>query len=171
MTKSAEERILASVPERRGKEEEHLRLCVRENGISSAGSFVNYFERAIATYVGAAHDVATINGTCALEMALRIAGVGPVEVVPVPDWTFVATANDVCHIGAQPHFVDIDPDCWCLDPALINQAIEEANVRVAAIVSFHALGHPADLDALIEKGITYGIPVVEEAAGALGTSY
>lgn len=164
-------RIPVSVPDLRGNETAYLERCVATNWISSAGSFVNDFEKAIADYVGAAHGVAMVNGTCALEMALRLAGVGPGDVVLVPDWTFVATANAVCHIGAKPHFVDIEPESWGIDASLIDKAVAEADGRVAAIVPVHALGHPADLDPILAAAKAHDLPVVEDAAGAIGARY
>ena len=145
--------------------------CVETNWVSSAGSYVNDFEAAIAGYSGARRGVAIVNGTCALELGLRLAGVGPGDTVIIPDWTFVATANAVCHTGATPHFVDITGESWTLDPALVEQAVADASSRVAAIVPVHALGHPADMDPILEIANRHGIPVVEDAAGAVGATY
>ena len=157
MTGGAENtRIPLSVPDLRGNEAAYLVNCVETNWVSSAGSYVNDFEAAIAGYTGARRGAAIVNGTCALELALRLAGVGPGDTVIIPDWTFVATANAVCHTGATPHFVDITGDSWTLDPALVEQAVADASSRVAAIVPVHALGHPADMDPILEIGRRHG---------------
>lgn len=164
-------RIPLSVPDLRGNETKYLQQCVETNWVSSVGAFVTELEDAIAGYTGAARGVAIVNGTCALELALRVAGVGRDDIVIIPDWTFVATANAVCHAGATPHFVDVSAETWTLDPDLLEAAIADATGRVAAIVPVHALGHPADMDAIQAVADRHGIPVVEDAAGALGSLY
>lgn len=164
-------RIPLSVPDMRGNETAYLQQCVETNWVSSVGSFVTDLEDAIATHSGAARGVAIVNGTCALELALRVAGVGRDDIVIIPDWTFVATPNAVCHAGAKPHFVDVSAETWTMDPDLLEQAIGDAKGRVAAIVPVHALGHPADMDPILAIADSHGIPVVEDAAGAIGSLY
>lgn len=167
----AVDRLPISIPDLRGREADYLTQCVETNWVSSAGAFVTDFESAIADYVGVARGVAIVNGTCAIELALRVAGVGPGDVVLVPDWTFAATANAVRHTGAVPHFVDVSLESWTMDPQLLEAAIAVAQGRVAAVLPVHALGHPPDLDAIGRIASAYGIPVIEDAAGAIGSSY
>lgn len=164
-------RIPLSVPDLRGREKAYLAACIDDNWISSAGPQIPAFERAVAHAAGAAHGVALVNGTCALELALRVAGVRAGMAVLVPDWTFVATANAVRHIGAEPHFVDVTAESWTLDPALAAEALAGSERPVGAIVPVHALGHPADLDPIRALAAAHGVPVVEDGAGAIGARY
>ena len=96
----------------RGREREYLCDCVDTNWVSSAGSYVQAFEKSVAEAAGARNAVAIVNGTAALHLALVCAGVRPGDHVIVPDFTFAATANAVFHAGAIPYFVDINPDTW-----------------------------------------------------------
>ncbi len=171
----SDQTIPLCVPDLRGREAEYLTACVRDNWVSSAGPFVTDFEARVAETAGRRHGVATVNGTTALHLALLAAGVGPNDLVIVPDWTFAATANAVYHAGATPYFVDITRESWTLDPGLTGQAIEEATKddrqRIGAVIAVHALGHPADLDPLIALCSRHGIPLIEDAAGAIGARY
>ncbi len=167
----AEIPVPLAVPDLGGREAEYLARCVADNWVSSAGPFVTEMERRMAALAGRAHAVATVNGTAALHLALVVAGVRPGDLVIVPDWTFAATANAVFHAGAEPWFLDVAPQSWTLDPALVAEALERAPRRVGAVVAVHALGHPADMDPLAAVCARAGVPVVEDAAGAIGASY
>ncbi len=156
-------------PDLRGREAEYLAQCVADNWVSSAGPFVGAFERKIAALAGCAHGVAAMNGTAALHLALVVAGVKPDERVVVPDYTFAATANAVRHAGAVPFFVDVTDATWTLDPALLADVL--ARERVAAVIAVHALGHPADMDPIAAGCTAHGVPLIEDAAGAIGATY
>src|SRR5438552_7539944 len=106
-----------SVPALRGNEWAYVKECLDTNWVSSAGPFVDRFERAVADRLGAGHAVATASGTAALHVALLLAGVEPGDEVLVPALTFIATANAVRYCGAVPTFLDSDPETWGLDPA------------------------------------------------------
>ena len=139
--------------------------------MSSAGSYVQAFEKSVAEAAGARNAVAIVNGTAALHLALLCAGVRPGDHVIVPDFTFAATANAVFHAGAIPYFVDIGPDTWSLDAALLKTALQDKSVPVKAVVAVHTLGSPADIDPLSEVCRQAGLPLIEDAAGALGARY
>lgn len=162
-------RIPLTIPDLRGNEAQYLAECVRDNWVSSAGPFVMEMERRMATLTRRNHAVATVNGTTAIELSLRGAGVGAGDLVAIPDWTFAATANAVIHAGATPLFIDVTGATWTFDPALFESARKQYGARVKAAVPVHALGHPADMDAILEAGA--GIPVIEDAAGAIGAAY
>ena len=115
------------------------------------------------------HAMAMVNGTAALHMALVAAGVEKGDRVIVPDWTFAASANAIIHAGAEPVFVDVTPETWTLDPALVAEVISSADLAIAAVMPVHVLGHPVDMDQLMT--VTGELPIIEDAAGAIGALY
>ena len=170
-------------PEFAGNEWAYIKECIDSGWVSSAGKFVDEFEARLARYTGARYAVAVVNGTAALEIAVRLAGARSGEEVIVPALTFVATANAVVHCGALPHFADSDPTTLGLDPLALREHLERvaersggawrnrfSGCRLAAIVPMHALGHPADMAGILEVAARYGLPVVEDAAESLGSS-
>ena len=165
-------------------EEEAVVDCVRSSFVSSVGEYVKKFEEVLAGFTGARHVIAVVNGTAALHAALRLVGVGPADEVIVPSLSFVATANAVSYCGAIAHFVDIDEDRIGIDvgalAAYLKDTLEKTPAgaknkstgrRIGAIVPMHAFGHPVDMDGLLELANGYGIPVIEDAAEALGSTY
>ncbi|HUU24008.1 MAG TPA: aminotransferase class I/II-fold pyridoxal phosphate-dependent enzyme [Methyloceanibacter sp.] len=162
--------IPLAVPDMRGNEAVYLARCVEDNWVSSAGPDVETFERRMADIAGVEHAVATVNGTSALYLALRVAGIGLGQSVLVPDFTFAATANAVLAAGGVPYFVDIDPETWTLDPTLVSEILAE-DASISAVVAVHVLGHPADMDRLADVCSRHGVPLFEDAAGAIGARY
>lgn len=163
-------RIPLSIPDLRGREAAMLAQCVADNWVSTAGPFVTEFERGIAGIAQRAEGVALMNGTAALHMALLAAGVVLGDLVIVPDWTFAASVNAVCHAGAEPLFVDVDPVGLTLDPAAVEAALAEHGTRVKAVIAVDVLGIIADFPALERVVAPYGIPLIEDAAGAIGAT-
>lgn len=165
-------RIPLAVPDLRGNEEQYLRECVTTNWVSSAGPFISEFEARIARIVGIKHGIAVVNGTCALELALRTGArreTGRSKVI-VPDWTFAGTINAVYHAGFTPHFVDVSRESWTLDPIQLAAVLQREADQIAAVVPVHALGHPADMTAILQTTASYGIPVIEDTAAGLGAA-
>lgn len=171
-------------PEFSGKESELMQDCLDSTFVSSVGKYVDQFEVMLAEYTGAKHVVAVVNGTAALHIALKLAGVRPEEEVLVPALSFVATANAVAHCGAVPHFVDSNLDTMGMCPAALAEylaAIAEftpqgvrnrhTGRRIAAIVPMHTYGHPVDMLSLMEVANLYKLPVVEDAAESLGSTH
>jgi len=171
-------------PDLSGNEAAYLQECIASNYVSSVGPFVERFEALIAQSAGTATAVATCSGTAGLHVALVAIGVGPGDLVVTPAYSFIATANAVAVAGADPWFVDISPASWTLDPEALNAAfardvVRNGNVaihrpsgrRVAAILPVHTLGHPADLEAIALVARRYGVPIVADAAAAIGASY
>lgn len=166
-----------------GDEERNLVAeCVESGWVSSAGPFVERFERELARTTGARHAIATVNGTAALHVGLLGCGVAPGDAVVVPALTFVATANAVAHCGAVPHFADSEPRGLGLDPERLAGHLAETTERrggacvdrrtgrrIAAVVAVHVLGHPADVAGLGAVCERFGLPLVEDAAAAIGT--
>ena len=164
------QRIPLSVPDLRGREAELLLGCVRDNWVSSAGPEVTAFETAMARLTGRAHAVATVNGTAALHLALLAVGVRAGDRVIVPDWTFAASANAIAHAGATASFVDVGEADWALDAVLVAETLA-SDPTVRAVIAVDPLGHTADLDALEAACARYGVPLIEDAAGAIGARY
>jgi len=177
-------KIPNAVPSLGGNEWRYLKECLDTNWVSSAGPFVERFERDVASYTGARHAVATVNGTAALHVALLVAGVRPADEVLVPSLTFIATANAVRYCGADPVFMDSDPTTWTIDPAKVEDFLrQECEIRggevidrgtgrrVSTLLPVHLYGHPADLDALEDVTRRWPLALVVDAAEALGARY
>ena len=172
------------VPELRGNEWKYVQECLDSNWVSSAGPFVQRFEESLADYVGVRHAVATSSGTAAIHAALVVAGVEANDEVLVSDLTFIAPANAIRYAGAWPILIDAEPLHWQMDPVrvvefltndckwidgkLVNRATGR---RVKAILPVHILGHPVDIDPIIDCAQKYNLTVVEDATESLGAKY
>lgn len=130
--------------------------------------YIVRFEEAFKTHVGTKHAIATSSCTGALHMGLAAMGIGPGDEVIMADTNWIATAAPIVHLGAKPAFVDILPDSWCIDPELAEAAITP---RTKAIVAVHLYGNLCDMDRLLSVGKRHNIPVIEDAAEALGSQY
>jgi perosamine synthetase len=130
--------------------------------------YLHRFEAAFRTHLGVRYAIATSSCTGALHMGLAALGVGRGDEVILADTNWIASVAPVVHLGATPVFVDILPDSWCLDPALVEAAITR---RTRAILAVHLYGNLCDLDQLLDIGRRHGIPVVEDAAEALGSQW
>ena len=151
-----------------GAREEIAVLDVLRSGWLVQGPKVAEFENAVTAYVGARHGVATSSCTTALHLALVLHGLGPGDEVVVPSFTFIATANAVLYTGATPVFVDIDPHTHNIDPDAVERAITP---RTKAIMPVHQLGLAADMDHLAAVALRHGLPLIEDAAPAIGATY
>ncbi len=165
-----------------GNESQYLSDCLASTYVSSVGAYVDRFETDLATFTGAKHAVATVNGTSALHVALILADVQPGDEVLVPALSFVATANAVRYCNATPHFLDSQESTLGIDPAAMRAWLTETTAvengvcvnratgrRIAAVVPMHAFGHPCDVVGVMEVAAEYGLPVVEDAAESLGS--
>ena len=136
------------------------------SGWITQGPEVAAFEREFAAFTGATHAVAVSNCTTALHLALLAVGVGPGDAVITVSHSFIATANSIRYCGAEPIFVDIDPATYNMDPAKLTAAITP---RTKAILAVHQMGMPADMAAIVAVARSHGLPVVEDAACAIGS--
>jgi perosamine synthetase len=172
-----------SVPEIRGNEWAYVKECLDTGWVSSAGAFVDRFEREMARVSGAGHAVATASGTAALHVALEVAGVRRDDEVLVSALTFIAPANAIRYLGAWPVFIDAEPAHWQMDGRRVRDFLADGCVlrdgalrnrrtgrRIAAILPVHILGHPVDLDPILELAREHGLPVVEDATESLGAT-
>lgn len=156
-------RIYVAAPDLTGNEEAYVVEALRSTWISSTGKYVQRFETEWAELCGARAAISVVNGTAALHLALLALDVRPGDEVLVPSLTYVATANAVRYVGAEPVFVDVDPETWCLDPHLIEASITS---RTRGIIAVHLYGHPADMDPINQLAGVHGLWVVEDAAEA-----
>jgi perosamine synthetase len=162
------EGIPVARPDLSGNEEAYVVDAVRSSWISSTGPYIDRFEQEFADACGTRTAVAVCNGTVALHLALLALDVRPGDEVLVPSLTYIATANAVRYVGAEPVFVDVDPDTWCLDPTLLEASI---TARTRGIIPVHLYGHPADMDAINRVAAVHGLWVLEDAAEAHFASY
>lgn len=130
--------------------------------------YINRFEDAFKNHLGVKHAIATSSCTGALHMGMAALGIGAGDEVIMADTNWIATASPIVNLGATPVFIDILPDSWCIDPALVEQAITS---RTKAIVAVHLYGNLCEMDKLLAIGEKYGIPVIEDAAEAIGSVY
>jgi len=175
--------IPLSVPHLAGNEWTYVKECLDGGWVSSAGPFVTRFERELAAYVGAAHAVACVNGTAALHVALRLAGVEENDEVLVPTLTFIASVNAICYQGARPVFMDCD-EYYNLDVDKVARFLNErtdfsggytvnrtTGRRIKAIVPVHVFGNAARLEPLVRLCRERNIRIIEDATESLGTRY
>ncbi|MCW5824498.1 MAG: LegC family aminotransferase [Cyanobacteria bacterium TGS_CYA1] len=171
-------------PSFESNEWKYVKDCIDSGWVSSVGKYVNAFEDKLCEVTGSKRAIAVSNGTSALHMAFRLAGVLPGDEVLVPSITFVATANAISYTQAIPHFVDSSKTSLGVCPIKLKLWLEkstkrkkdslinaETGRRIAALVVVHVLGHSADLDAISEICKEYQIKLIEDAAEALGTYY
>jgi pyridoxal phosphate-dependent aminotransferase EpsN len=166
-------RIYLSVPHMSGNEEVFVREAFASNWLSTVGPQLDAFERELGERVGRP-AVALASGTAAMHLGLRLLGVGPGDEILCPTLTFVASVNPAVYLGARPVFVDSDPATWMMDPALVAEVIErkaKQNRPLKAVVVVHLYGQSADMDPILEAAARHGVPVLEDAAEALGTLY
>jgi len=168
------DRIHLSVPHMGGLEEAFVREAFESNWIAPLGPQVEAFEREFRELVGAPYGVALSTGTAALHLAFQLVGVAAGDEVLVSTLTFSATVNPILYLGGRPVFIDSERTSWNLDPALVERVLEtrqKAGRLPKAVAVVHLYGQPADLDPLVELCEHYGVPLVEDAAEALGASY
>ncbi len=177
-------RVSLHEPSLGGNEWAYVKDCLDSTWVSYVGQYVNQFESMLADFTGVKQVVALVNGTAALHIALKLAGVEPGDEVLVPALNFVAIANAVTYCGATPHFVDSEEKTLGLDPGKLGDYLKDiakvnaagcknkfSGKRIKAVTPIHVFGHPVDLDPLIEVCKAYKIEMVEDAAESLGSYY
>ncbi|MDO9582830.1 MAG: DegT/DnrJ/EryC1/StrS family aminotransferase [Desulfomicrobium sp.] len=130
--------------------------------------YIDRFEEVFRRHLGVKHAIATSSCTGALHMGLAALGIGPGDEVIMADTNWIATAAPIVHLGAKPVFVDILPDSWCINPELAEEAITS---RTKAIIAVHLYGNLCEMDQLLAIGQKHGIPIIEDAAEAIGSVY
>lgn len=164
------------------RSEELVIECIRSTFVSSVGSCVTLFEEEVAKACDTEFCVSTVSGTTALQVAMRVSGVESGHESLMPSLTFVATPNAASYLGAIPHFVDVDPQTLGMDPEGLRQHLmrcstyrngklfnKKTNRQISSILAVHVFGHPADMCGLRKIADEFELPLIEDAAGALGT--
>jgi perosamine synthetase len=176
--------IPLSEPQLGGNEWKYVNDCLDTNWVSSVGSYVDRFEQMVADYVGARYAVATVNGTAALHIALLMANIQPDDEVLVSTLTFIAPANAIRYAGAWPVLIDAEPIYWQMDPQRLTDFLEHecswtngslrnrrTGRRVRAVLPVHILGHPCDMQPIIEVARKFDLLIIEDATESLGAHY
>ena len=175
--------IPLSVPSLKGNELQYVKECIDTKWVSSAGKYVDLFEKNIAEYTGSKYAIACVNGTAAIQVSLQLAGVEPGNEVIVPTLTFIASVNAVIYNNATPVFMDSD-NYYNMDAGKTIEFIENETIfkngstynkntgnKISAILPVHVWGNACWLDELIELCNKQNIAIVEDACESLGTSY
>ncbi|MEP1094966.1 MAG: LegC family aminotransferase [Cyclobacteriaceae bacterium] len=167
-----------------GNEREYVIDAIDSTFVSSVGNYVNRFEEMMAKTTGTKYAVATVNGTAALHMSLVISGVKQGDEVLSQALTFVATANSISYIGADPVFIDVDKESMGMCPMALKDFLDDNAIldngvpynrqtkrRIGACVPMHTFGHPCKIDEIVEVCSEWSIPVVEDAAESIGSYF
>lgn len=171
---SVRKRIYLSPPHLSGYEEEYIKQAFRDNWIAPLGPHVDAFERELAEYVGVKGAVALSSGTAGIHLALRLLGVGKDDLVFCSTLTFIASVNPVLYQGGVPVFIDSEPASWNMSPSALRKAFKWAERKgrlPKAVVAVDLYGQSADMEPILQICREYGVPVVEDAAEALGATY
>lgn len=176
--------IPLAMPNLTGNEKKYLDNCIDTTFVSSVGEYVTKFESMIAKATGSVGAVATSSGTTGIHTALTAVGVKHSDLVIIPTFTFIASANAVRHCGADPWLMDISEDTWCLNPEIVKAEIEahckkredglynkETNQRVAALMPVYTLGNTPDMEMFRAIANEYNIPLIVDAACAVGAKH
>jgi aminotransferase in exopolysaccharide biosynthesis len=167
-----------------GNESRYLQDCIDSTYVSSVGKYVDQFEIELAKFTGAKHAISVVNGTAALHLALKLAGILPGDEVLVQGFTFVATANPVTYCGATAHFVDIEDENLGIDPIKLFEYLKEISTTsdgltintktgktIKALIVMHTFGHPSKIDELNEIAKRFNLVLLEDAAESIGSYY
>lgn len=160
----------------------YVQDCLESGWVSTSGKWVSEFEGLVANVTHAEHAIAVTNGTNALRLALYVVGVQPDHEVLMPSLSFVATANATSHLGAIPHFIDIEPNTLGMDPLILDARLteiaefrggflfnKETGRRISCIVPVHIFGNPAEIISICKVAAKWNLKVVEDSAEALGS--
>ncbi len=176
--------ISLATPHLCGNESKYLQECIASTFVSSVGPFVTRFEENVATVAGTKSAVAVSSGTAGLHTALLTVGVRPGDLVILPSFTFIASSNAIAHCGASPWLFDVDLSTWSIDVSLLQEKLKTETLkkgddlihkssgrRIAALMPVYTLGLPVNLEDLGEIAKSVGLPIVADAAPAIGAQY
>ena len=176
--------VVLHEPSFEGNEWLYLKECLDSTFVSSVGKYVDQFETDLANYTGSKYAISVVNGTAALQIALKLAGVQPEDEVLIPALTFVATANAVAYCNAIPHFVESEGHTLGIDSAKLREYLQENSSQysgqcinnitgrvIRALVPMHTFGHPSDMEGLLSIARDFNLALVEDAAESLGSHY
>jgi pyridoxal phosphate-dependent aminotransferase EpsN len=167
-------RIYLSAPHMSGKEINYINEAFETNWIAPLGPNVDYFEKEIASYVGVSEAVAVSSGTAAIHLALSLLDVNKGDKVFCSTLTFVASANPILYQGAEPVFIDSEPETWNMSPQALERALKEAFIDgklPKAVIVVNLYGQSAKMDEIVSLCNQYDVPIIEDAAESLGSTY
>ena len=153
-----------------GQEIDFVQEAFDTNWIAPLGANVNGFEQDLQNYTGRKHAAVVTSGTAAIHLGLILCDVQPGDEVICQSFTFAATANPIKYQGAEPIFIDSEPETWNMDPELLEKALSEKGDKVKAILVVHLYGMPAKMERILDIASKYSVPVIEDSAEALGSS-
>ena len=168
------DRVYLSPPHMNGREMGYIEQAFATNWIAPLGENIDAFEDAVQRFVGMPHALALSSGTAAMHLAMMSLGIGPGDIVLCADVTFAASCNPIVYQGAEPVFIDCDQESWCIDPTLLADTLlfyKKEDKIPKAVVVVDLYGLPADYDRILPVCAEFGVPVIEDAAEALGSSY
>ncbi|MGN7229566.1 DegT/DnrJ/EryC1/StrS family aminotransferase [Priestia megaterium] len=174
MTLMTKSRIYLSPPHMSGDEQGYIHEAFKSNWIAPLGPNVDGFEKEIASYVGVSEAVAVSSGTAAIHLALSLLGVTKGDTVFCSTLTFIASANPIIYQGAEPIFIDSEPETWNMSPQALKRALQDASIEGAlpkAVIVVNLYGQSAKMDEILSLCNQYNIPVIEDAAESLGSTY
>ncbi len=178
-------KLLLSAPFLNGNEWKYIQDCLDTGWVSSVGKYVSLFEQQVADFVGAKYGIACVNGTAALHISLKLAGVEAGDYVILPNVTFIASANAIKYLGANPLLIDACEATWQMDLDILAAFLEkktfidaagncrllENKQKIAAMMPVHVLGNMGDMRQLLAISEKYKLPIVEDATEALGSTF
>ncbi|MFC0216475.1 DegT/DnrJ/EryC1/StrS family aminotransferase [Paenibacillus chartarius] len=174
MTTAVKSKIYLSSPHMSGREQDYVAEAFATNWIAPLGPHVDAFEAEFAAYVGVKAAAAVSSGTAAIHLALRLMGVGAGDIVFCSSLTFVASANPIVYQGAVPVFIDSEPDTWNMSPQALERALADAKASgrlPKAVIVVNLYGQSAKMDEITALCDQYGVPMLEDAAESLGSTY
>lgn len=163
-------RIYLSSPTMHGEEQKYVQEAFDTNWVAPLGPNVNAFEKEMAAYTGCGHAAALSSGTAAIHLALKLIGAGQGDIVFVSDLTFSASCNPIVYENATPVFIDAEPDTWNMSPDALRRAFEKYP-NPKAVICVHLYGTPAKLNEIMEICEEHQVPMIEDAAESLGSTY
>lgn len=163
-------RIYLSSPTMHGEEQKYVQEAFDTNWVAPLGPNVNAFEKELAAYTGCGHAAALSSGTAAIHLALKLLGVKRGDKVFVPDLTFSASCNPIVYENGEPVFIDAEPDTWNMSPEALRRAFEKYP-HPKAVICVHLYGTPAKLEEIMAICEEHHVPLVEDAAESLGSTY
>ncbi|MDN7241578.1 DegT/DnrJ/EryC1/StrS family aminotransferase [Planococcus sp. N028] len=168
------EYVSLSIPHMTGKEMDYINEAFETNWIAPVGPNVNNFEQELAAYVGVKGGAALSSGTAAIHLSLQLLGIGTGDIVFCSTLTFVASANPILYVGAEPVFIDSEEETWNMSPIALRKAFHETAEKgklPKAVIVVNIYGQSAKMDELLAICNEYEVPIIEDAAESLGSMY
>jgi len=170
----SKKRIYLSPPHMSGREQKYIDEAFASNWIAPLGPHVDGFEEELAKYLGVKGTLAVSSGTAAMHLALLVLNIKQDDLVFCSALTFTATANPIIYVGAEPVFIDSEPQSWNMSPLALEKALAEAEkngCKAGAVIAVNLYGQSADMEPIKKLCIRYGVPLIEDAAESLGATY